>query len=479
MGHLLSAGKLANLIVQLQSNISVLVLIISNPFDSTSIKAYVDSQSKSRDPSSCLSFVSLPALSNPPDLTSKKALFATLIDLYKPIVKRAVMDRVESGSSRPAGFILDMFCTAFMDVANELGVPSFVFFTSGAYALSYLFHTQSLVDDGSIHFADVFNDPIKELRIPGFRDPVPWKVSPGDKEGGAEILFQHARRFREARGILVNTYMELETYGIKAMLEQSAIKDEQIPVVYPVGPILEFDDEIRGGSQKNEEDQYDSIIDWLDQQPPSSVVFLCFGSMGSFDEVQVKEIANGLERAGHRFLWSLRRPPPDSGKIALPSKHETYVEALPEGFLERTAERGKVIGWAPQVAILAHRAVGGFVSHCGWNSTLESLWFGVPMATWPMYAEQQLNAFTLVKELGLAVEIRMDYRKDLRARQGNFVVKAEEIEDGVKRLMGMDEGMREKVGKMSDKGRQALKQGGSSRHWLGRFIADMLDNTVA
>ena len=66
-------------------------------------------------------------------------------------------------------------------------------------------------------------------------------------------------------------------------------------------------------------------------------------------------------------------------------------EVLPEGFLDRTMSIGKVIGWAQQVAVLTHSAIGGFVSHCGWNSILESIWYGVPVATWPLYAEQQLN----------------------------------------------------------------------------------------
>ena len=162
----------------------------------------------------------------------------------------------------------------------------------------------------------------------------------------------------------------------------------------------------------------------------------------------------------------------------MPSPHETFVDALPEGFLERTAHRGKIIGWAPQVAVLAHQAIGGFVSHCGWNSTLESLWFGVPMATWPLYAEQQLNAFALVKELGLAVDIRMDYRRDWRTKQANGVVTAEEVENGVKKLMSVDEEKREKVREMSDDGRKALQIGGSSHHWLGRFVASVLDNAV-
>ena len=79
-------------------------------------------------------------------------------------------------------------------------------------------------------------------------------------------------------------------------------------------------------------------------------------------------------------------------------------------------------GWVSQVSILAHKAIGGFISHCGWNSILESLWHGIPIATWPIYSEQQMNAFEMVKELGLAIEIRLDYR------EGSDLVLAKEVE---------------------------------------------------
>ena len=86
------------------------------------------------------------------------------------------------------------------------------------------------------------------------------------------------------------------------------------------------------------------------------------------------------------------------------------------------------------MAVLSHPAVGGFVSHCGWNSILESLWAGVPIAAWPMYAEQQTNAFEVVAELGIAVEIKMDYRNDANM-DSQLIVSATEIENGIKSLM--------------------------------------------
>jgi hypothetical protein len=196
--------------------------------------------------------------------------------------------------------------------------------------------------------------------------------------------------------------------------------------------------------------------------------------MGSFSEEQLKEIASALEQSGYRFLWSVRQPPP-KGKMGFPTDYANPEEAVPTGFLDRTAGIGKVIGWAPQVAILAHPAIGGFVSHCGWNSILESLWFGVPIAAWPLFSEQQLNAFEMMIELGLAAEIKMDYRKDFRA-ENEVIVSADIIEKGIMSVMEQDSEVRKKVKAMSEMGKKALLDGGSSHSILGRLIEDMMNN---
>jgi UDP:flavonoid glycosyltransferase YjiC (YdhE family) len=117
---------------------------------------------------------------------------------------------------------------------------------------------------------------------------------------------------------------------------------------------------------------------------------------------------------------------------------------------------GIVCGWVPQAKVLAHKAIGGFVSHCGWNSILESLWYGVPIATWPVYAEQQMNAFQMVRELKLAVEIRLDYS------EGGDLVQAEEVENDVNTLMNHSDEIRMKVKQLSEKCRCSLMKNESS-----------------
>ncbi|OWM81559.1 hypothetical protein CDL15_Pgr007597 [Punica granatum] len=284
-----------------------------------------------------------------------------------------------------------MFCTPMMDVANELQVPTYTFFTCSAAFLGFMFHVQALQDEGKDLLSEFKGSVNAKLEIPTLINPLLARVFPAFalNEEPRVWFLDLARRFRETKGIMINSFKELEPHAVKALLE-----DDKIRSVYPVGPILSLKG--RGSNNSSE------ILSWLHAQPSSSVVFLCFGSAGSFNDDQ--GIPGGIRKPGR---------------------------SSPRGFLERTSERGRVIGWAPQIEVLAHPSVGGFVTHCGWNSTLESLWFGVPTAAWPLYAEQQFNAFVMVVEQGMALEVKMDYRKDF-GMETKEVVAADVIEKAVR-----------------------------------------------
>ncbi|OAY44943.1 anthocyanidin 3-O-glucosyltransferase 1-like [Manihot esculenta] len=452
MGHLVSAVEVAKLLLTRHHGLSITVLILNHSSVDSKVYDCVESQRASSSAiSHRLQFVDLPR--DETELVD----FSSFVERQKPHAKKAVLKMIQSESSvnsnQLVGFIVDIFCTSMIDVANEFGVSAYVFFPSGAASLGFTLYVQKLHDEENFDPAE-FKDSDADLQVPSLVNPFPSRVTPTSvlSREWFPPLLDNIRRFGEAKGIVVNTFLELESYAIESI---------KMPPVYPVGPIL---DVVSVGINTNKEE----IMQWLDDQPPSSVVFLCFGSQGSFGEDQVKEIAHALEQSGHRFLWSLRRPR-SPGLLSCPSDYENPQEVLPEGFLNRTAENGKVIGWAPQVAVLAHPAIGGFVSHCGWNSILESIWFGVPVATWPMYAEQHFNAFQMVIELGLAVEIKMDYRND-----SEEIVKCDEIERGIRCLMKHDSDRRKKVKVMSEKSRKALMDGGSSYYWLDRFINDVM-----
>ncbi|KAM4071384.1 hypothetical protein ACB094_11G058300 [Castanea mollissima] len=418
IGHLVSKIEFAKQLLDQDNRFSITVLVIKPPYGAN-MDAYIHSLVASE---SRIKLIHLPHVDPPPQelyLRSVEKYIADLIESHKTHVKEAIINQVlPNSSSIPlAGLVVDMFCTAMIDVAHELGVPSYVFFTSGAAFLGFMFYLPKRYDQ----LGTEFRESDHESDILSYVNPVPTSVLPSfvfNKEGGHVCMVNHGRKFKEAKGIIVNTFLELESHAISSFL------DHDIPPVYTLGPLI-----------------------------------------------KLKKIALGLEQSGHRFLWSIRCASSDD-KFAAPNDCMNLEDVLPQGFLERTSEIGMLCGWAPQVEVLAHKATAAFVSHCGWNSTLESLWYGVPIATWPIYAEQQINAFEMVRDLGLAVELRLDYRV------GGEVVMAEEIKKAVECVMQGDSEVRKRVKEISEKSRKAVMNGGSSSASLGRLIEDISRNMV-
>jgi len=195
---------------------------------------------------------------------------------------------------------------------------------------------------------------------------------------------------------------------------------------------------------------------WLDKQECNSVLYVSFGSGGTLCEEQIKELAWGLELSGQKFLWVLR-PPNKFGIIAdFGARNEDPLEFLPEGFLQRTVGQGLVVPyWASQVQILGHGAIGGFLCHCGWNSTLEGVVHGIPLITWPLFAEQKMNAVLLTDDLKVALRAKVNE---------NGIVEREEIRGMIRKLMVEEEGkeIRQRMRNLKDVANDALKDDGSS-----------------
>ncbi|KAG5242340.1 anthocyanidin O-glucosyltransferase [Salix suchowensis] len=455
MGHIVSAVEIAKLLVQRDDRLSTTIFIYPtrNPITTT----YSESLAASTTLPDRLRVINLPSVES--KISDAKPQNQEHVSRIK------TQSELSPGSPQFAGFIFDAFATGLKDLANEFDVPWYAFCASDAAYLGWVMHLKALQDEQGVDLTELGNSD-SELEIPSLASPIPAKCLPLSSlvKETLPIVLEMAGGLTEAKGILVNTFLELELHAV------NSLSNGKTPRVYPVGPIVKHEGDGRRdvGSDGSKNSRID-IMEWLDDQTPSSVLFLCFGSRGSFRSEQVKEIACALERSGHRFLWSLRKPSP-SGELKSPSDYENFQEVLPEGFLDRTAKIGKVIGWAPQVDILAHQAVGGFASHCGWNSILESIWFGVPIVR-----IQQFNAFYMVIELGLGVEIKMDYTMDFQG-DDEIIVSADDIMRAIKQLMEEDKEIRKKVKEMSRISEKTLMPGGSSHSSLGHLIDDIIEN---
>ncbi|GKB81216.1 zeatin O-glucosyltransferase-like protein [Tanacetum coccineum] len=201
---------------------------------------------------------------------------------------------------------------------------------------------------------------------------------------------------------------------------------------------------------------------WLDEQSKNSIIYVSFGTTTTFSKDQIRELAIGLEKSGKRFIWVVRAA--DVGDAV--GFQDGLVE-LPDGFEERVKGRGLIErGWAPQSEILGHFATGGFMTHCGWNSCMESMSMGVPMATWPMHSDQPRNAVLITQVLGIGVVVKDWEHRDELVR--DVVVK-----EAVEKLMDSKEGdeMRKSAVMLGDSIKKSMMEGGVSRLEMDSFVS--------
>jgi len=252
----------------------------------------------------------------------------------------------------------------------------------------------------------------------------------------------------KASGVILNTFDELE----KEVVEELKA---MFPHLYTIGPLSTFVSKIQEGPSKaigsNLWKEDAQCLDWLDEQEPARVVYVNFGSITVMTAKQLEEFAWGLANSKHKFLWVIR-PDLVAG--------ETF--ALTEDFKRETRERGVLVSWCPQEKVLSHPSIGVFLTHSGWNSTLESICGGVPMLCWPFFAEQPTNCRYVCTKWGIGMEIDSDVKRD-------------EVEGLVKEMMEGEKGkeMRTKARNWKAKAEEAAANGGSSFKNMDRLVNDL------
>jgi len=354
--------------------------------------------------------------------------------------------------------IADAFAFEALDFAKEFNSLSYLYFPCSSFVLSLLLHLPKLDEEVSCEFKDL-QEPIKLkgcLPINGIDLPAATKDRSHE---GYKMYLQRAKSMYFVDGILINSFFELESSAIKELNQKSHGKI----CYFPVGPITQI-----GSSNNDVVGDELECLKWLKNQPQNSVLYVSFGSGGTLSQRQINELAFGLELSGQRFIWVVRAPSDSVSAAYLEATNEDPLKFLPKGFLERTKEKGLILpSWAPQVQILKQNSVGGFLSHCGWNSVLESMQEGVPIVAWPLFAEQAMNAVMLSN--GLKVAIRLKF-------EDHEIVEKDKIANVIKCLMEGEEGkaMRDRMKSLRESAAKALNvKDGSSIQTLSHLASQM------
>jgi UDP-glucoronosyl and UDP-glucosyl transferase len=339
-------------------------------------------------------------------------------------------------------------------VASEFGIPCILFFSSGVFSLVVYRHIYEMRPSMGV------DDCVTVSDLPGPNIVMPVREIPnypvGQDEVTSKILDSLFGSWPDVFSIVFNTFRELES---EYCVEYGRVQTKNAYFIGPVSlcNVSNGDEAIyRGGEGEA------ACLRWLDGKEDGSVVYVSFGSQCYFKSEQLHELAKGLQESGRNFLWVVRG---DDAK-----------EWMPDEWEERIAGRGFVVkGWAPQVAILSHPATGAFMTHCGWNSILESLTAGVPMLTWPFAAEEFINERLLVEVMGCAARV-WDGGKRSTKEDEHELVPGSAIAHAVSKFMkpgGEYVTMRSKAQNIATLALASMQEGGSSHGDMKSLVNEM------
>ncbi|KAL0677048.1 hypothetical protein Bca4012_005029 [Brassica carinata] len=358
-------------------------------------------------------------------------------------------------TTKPSCLVADMFFPWATQSAEKFGVPRLVFHGTSFFSLCCSYNMR-------IH------KPHKKVStrstpfvIPGLPGNIVMTLQQANVSNDETPRGKFMKEVRESEsvsfGVLVNSFYKLEsTYAdfYRGFVAKRA---------WHIGPLslcnVDLAEKAGRGKKANVDEQ--ECLRWLESKATGSVVYMSFGSGTSFTNEQLLEIAAGLEGSGQNFIWVVRKN----------ENQGENEEWLPEGFEERTKGKGLIIrGWAPQVLILDHKAVGGFVTHCGWNSVMEGIAAGLPMVTWPMGAEQFYNEKLLTMVLKTGVNVGATEL----VKRGKLISR-EEVEKAVREVIVGEEAeeRRKRAKKLGEMAKAAVEEGGSSYNDLNKFMEEV------
>ncbi|KAK8948983.1 UDP-glucose flavonoid 3-O-glucosyltransferase 7 [Platanthera zijinensis] len=365
---------------------------------------------------------------------------------------------------RPHCVVTDMFMPWTHQIAAAKGIPRIIFHGTNYFSLC-----ASQAFNRCRHNLDAGKPLIELPGLPHRIQMLKTQIIDFEKLAGTPMEFM-AELLREVKevepksyGAVMNSFYELEPDYVQWHQEETTTKTWHVGPVSLCNKAAAEKSARGGGGGQQMQGNAGECLKWLDGKPAGSVVYACFGSGSLFTAAQLREMALGLEASGQAFVWVVR----NAGDEWVPD----------QGYYERIEGRGMVVrGWAPQLLILNHAAVGGFVTHCGWNSSLEGICAGLPLVTWPLYAEQFYNERFLVEVLKIGVAVGSEVFSF--TQEGRPVVEAAKLEVAVRRVMGDDEeaGERRRRARETAKmARTAVEEGGSSYMEIDRLIRELIE----
>ncbi|KAL1549410.1 UDP-glycosyltransferase 86A1-like [Salvia divinorum] len=304
-------------------------------------------------------------------------------DRFPEKVDELVGQIVQSDSSSNYFLVADTFCVWPEKIAKKYGLVNASFWTEPALVFSLYYHLDLLREKGHV--------PVNGRRemvdyVPGIysintKDFMSY-LHDTEFEALHETIFRAFDAVKSADFVLCNTVEELEPDTISALHQKQPF--------YAIGPLFSSDFAVPNSLLSQV-----SSADWLNSKPPGSVLYVSFGSLATTDKSVILEIAGGLLLSQVNFIWVVRPGMVDSGGGGV----------MPEGFEDMTRKRGLVVPWCSQNEVLRNPAIGGFLTHCGWNSILESVWCGVPMVCYPLFTDQITNRKLVVDDWRVGVNM--------------------------------------------------------------------------
>ncbi|MED6216278.1 UDP-glycosyltransferase [Stylosanthes scabra] len=366
------------------------------------------------------------------------------------LLQKPAEELFEALAPKPTCIISDFCIPWTSELAQKHNIPRISFHGFSCFCL----HCMSMIQTSKV--AQNITSESEYFTIPGIPHQIQVtknQIPRGDnlKELSEKIADAEMKTYGE----IINTFEELEQEYV------NDYRKEKNGKVWCIGPVSlcnkdELDKAQRGKKASINEHH---CLKWLDLQQPNSVVYACLGSLCNLTAPQLIELALAMEATNKPFIWVIR----DGENL---QELENWIKEV--GFEERNKDKGLIIrGWAPQVLILSHPAIGGFVTHCGWNSTLEAITAGVPMITWPLSADQFFNEklVTQVLKVGVSLGVEVPMKLGEEEKIG-VLLKKEDIKNGI--CMAMDDEeeesrkRRERAIELSEKAKKAVEKGGSS-----------------